>query len=341
MSFAWPFALILPILAVPILVAGYRDLLRRRADRRAELEALGLVPTGTAGTARSTGTAGGGRPRDRRRHVVPLLFLAALTLLLVGLARPQATISEPRREGTVVLAFDTSGSMAADDLRPSRMDAAKAAARSFVERQPETIRLGVVAFGESGLITQQPTTDRAQVLNAIDRLAPTGGTALGRGIQTSLSAIAGRTVRLDDPEVAGADASDVGYYGSSAVVLLSDGENTDGPDPQEAADLASTAGVKIFPIGLGSPAGTVVRLDGFQVATALDEEMLRKIATTTNGQYFNAADERQLQKVYGALDLGWTIQGRRTEVTALFAAGAALLLVIGAGLSVLWYGRVI
>jgi len=341
MSFAWPFALLLPVVAVPLLVAAYRDLLRRRADRRTQLAALGLVPTGTAATGGAPGSAaGGGRARDRRRHVVPALFLVALTLLLVGLARPQATIAEPRREGTVVLAFDTSGSMAADDLRPTRIEAAKAAARTFVERQPETIRVGVVAFGESGLITQQPTTDRAQVLNAIDRLSPTGGTALGRGIQTALSAIAGRTVRLDDPETAAAEG-DVGYYGSSAVVLLSDGENTDGPDPQEAADLASTAGVRIYPIGLGSPAGTVVQLDGFQVATALDETMLRRIATTTNGQYFNAADERELQKVYGALDLAWTIQGRRIEVTALFAAAAALLLVLGAGLSILWYGRVI
>jgi Ca-activated chloride channel family protein len=340
MSFAWPFALLLPVVAVPLLVAAYRDLLYRRAGRRAHLEALGLVQAGTA-AATGTGGGSGGRRRERRRHVVPALFLAALTLLLVSLARPQATIAEPRREGTVVLAFDTSGSMVADDLQPSRMEAAKAAARTFVERQPATIRVGVVAFGESGLITQQPTTDRAQVLHAIDRLAPTGGTALGRGIQTSLSAIAGRTVRVDDPEVAGTDGPDVGYYGSSAVVLLSDGENTDGPDPQEAADLASTAGVKIYPIGLGSPAGTVVDIDGFQVATALDEAMLRQIATTTNGEYFNAADERQLQKVYGALDLAWTVEGRRTEVTALFAAAAALLLMLGAGLSILWYGRVI
>src|SRR5262245_25846166 len=140
MSFAWPFALLLPVVAVPLLVAAYRDLLRRRADRRAQLAALGLVPTGTAASGGTPGAVGGGRARDRRRHVVPALFLAALTLLLIGLARPQATIAEPRREGTVVLAFDTSGSMAADDLRPTRMEAAKAAARTFVERQPETIR---------------------------------------------------------------------------------------------------------------------------------------------------------------------------------------------------------
>jgi Ca-activated chloride channel family protein len=330
MTFAWPLLLVVPVLAVPLLVAGYRDLLRRRADRRVQLEALGLV------------AAGSGRAPGSRRHVVPALFLAALTLLLVGLARPQTTIAEPRREGTVVLAFDTSSSMAAKDLRPSRMEAAKAAARTFVRKQPETIRVGVVAFGESGLITQQPTTDREQVVAAIDRLSPTGGTALGRGIQTSLSAIAGRTVQLDSPG-GGVEATgpDVGYYGSSAVILLSDGENTDGPDPQAAADLASTAGVKVYPIGLGSVAGTVLQIDGFQIATALDETTLRSIARTTNGEYFNAADEGQLAKVYGSIDLMWTIQGKKTEITALFAAVAALLLILGAGLSFLWYGRVI
>jgi Ca-activated chloride channel family protein len=341
MTFAWPLLLLLPLIGVPLLVAAYHDLTRRRADRRVELEALGLVAAGA--------TAGGGprasagrRSAGRRRHVVPALFLLALTLLLIALARPQTTITEPRREGTVVLAFDTSGSMAAPDLRPTRMEAAKAAARTFVERQPATIRLGVVAFGESGLITQQPTTDRVQVLAAIDRLAPTGGTALGRGIQTSLSAIAGRTVRLDAPEGGAAgDGGDVGYYGSSAVVLLSDGENTDGPNPQDAADLASTAGVKVYPIGLGSAAGTVLEVDGFQIATALDEPVLRQIAETTNGRYFNAADEKELAEVYGALDLSWTLQGRKTEVTALFAAAAALLLILGAGLSFAWYGRVI
>jgi Ca-activated chloride channel family protein len=233
--------------------------------------------------------------------------------------------------------------MAATDLKPTRMEAAKAAARTFVQQQPASIKVGVVAFGESGQNTQQPTTDKAQVVDAIDRLAPTGGTALGRGIQTSLSAIAGRTVQLDTPDEGGVEplGPELGYYGSAAVILLSDGENTDGPDPQDAADLASTAGVKVYPIGLGSAAGTVLRIDGFQVATALDEPTLRQIATTTNGRYFNAADEQSLAKVYGSIDLSWTVRGERTEVTGLLAAVAGLLLIAAAGLSLLWYGRVI
>ena len=147
MSFAWPWMLV-ALLALPALVSGYRDLLARRAGRRAELASMGLVaPAAVAG---------------RRRHVAPVLFLAALALLVVALARPQATVAEPRREGTIVLAFDTSPSMTADDFAPTRMDAAKKAARAFIQKQPAEIRIGVVAFGDTGLITQRPTTDRGE-----------------------------------------------------------------------------------------------------------------------------------------------------------------------------------
>ncbi|HET7477413.1 MAG TPA: VWA domain-containing protein [Dermatophilaceae bacterium] len=328
MTFTWPWAL-LTLLLLPLLVASYRRLRRRRAGRRAALASLGLV--GTATTV----------PR-LRRSLPAALFLGAVTLLSLGSARPEATVPEPRREGTVVLAFDVSNSMAATDLQPTRMAAAKAAGRAFVQRQPASIRLAVVAFGESGVISSRPTTDRAAVLAAVDRLAPQGGTALGRGIQTSLSAIAGRTVELDEPkESPTATADDIGYYGSAAVILLSDGENTAGPDPVAAAELASTAGVKIYPVGLGSPSGTVVDIDGFKVATALDEPLLRQIAATTDGRYFAAADERALNQVYQSIELSWTVESKRIEVTALFALTAAVLVLLAAGLSFAWSGRVI
>jgi Ca-activated chloride channel family protein len=328
MTFAWPW-LLLSLAAIPLLVARYHRLLRRRATRRAQLAALGLVATGPASPS-------------RRGQLAPALFLGALVLLFVALARPQATVAEPRREGTVVLAFDVSSSMAATDVRPSRMEAAKAAARAFVEKQPASIRLAVVAFGQSGVISRQPTNDHAAVLAAIDRLSPQGGTALGRGIQTSLSAIAGRTIQLDAPSGSvEAQGQDIGYYGSAAVILLSDGENTDGPDPIRAAELASTAGVRVYPVGLGSASGSVLQIDGFQVATALDEPLLRQIATTTDGTYFAAADAQALTRVYDSIDLAWTVEKRHTEVTALFAAGAAMLLLLGAGLSLARSGRVI
>jgi Ca-activated chloride channel family protein len=327
MSVQWPWMLV-SLLAVPVLVVAYRSQERRRAARRAQLAATGLVPVGA------------GR-RDRLRHVVPLLMLAALTLLLVSLARPSATVAEPRREGTVLLAFDVSTSMAAKDLSPTRLDAAKSAARAFVAKQPSSIRLGVVAFGDSAVVSQQPTDDRTEVLAAIDRLTPQGGTALGRGIAAGLGAIAGRNLAIDETGADGAnDDADIGYYGNAAMVLLSDGENTTEPDPLEIADLASTAGVRIYPIGVGDPRGTVLEVDGFQVSTALDEGVLRAIADATDGRYYAARDASSLSQVYDSIDLAWTARTEQREVTSWFAAAATVLLLLGAALSVLRTGRV-
>jgi Ca-activated chloride channel family protein len=328
MTFAWPWML-LSLGAVPLLVLGYRRLLRRRAARRSELAALGLVAPGAASSG-------------RRRHVPAALFLTAMTLLFVALARPEANLAQAHREGTVILAFDVSGSMAATDLAPSRIAAAKSAARAFVNRQPSSVRVGVVAFSASGLVTQQPTADRSRVLAAIDRLTPQGGTALARGLQTSLSAIAGKTVELNAPGGSvEPQGQDLGFHGSAAVILLSDGENTAGPDPIDVAEIASTAGVRIYPIGLGNPAGTVLEIDGFQVATALDEPLLRQIASTTDGRYFAAADKKSLTKVYSSINLARVVKSQHVEVTALLAAAAALLLLAGAGLSLAWFGRAV
>jgi Ca-activated chloride channel family protein len=344
MTFTWPWML-LGLILIPVLVVGYRRLLLRRSARRDQLAALGLVTAGvvtsSAGVSPRAPATAARPPGGRRRHVAPALFLCALTLLLLALARPQARVTQPRREGTVVLAFDTSNSMAATDVTPTRMEAAKKAARAFVEKQPSSIRIGVVAFGGTGIITQRPTTNRADILAAIDRLAPQGGTSLARGIQTSLSAIAGRTVQLDDDTATSeGGGNDRGYYGSASVILLSDGENTDGPDPQTAADLASTAGVRIYPVGLGNPQGSVLSIDGFQIATSLNQPALQQIATTTNGTYFAAPDAQSLERVYGSIHLSWTAETKKTEITALFAAAAAVLLLSGALLSIGWFGRV-
>lgn len=328
MTLLWPWML-LGLVVVPVVVARYRRLLATRAARRAELGALGLVaPVPVPG---------------RRRHVPPVLFLVALVLMLAALARPEATVPDPRREGTIVLAFDVSGSMAATDLTPSRMEAAKSAARAFVARQPATVRLGVVAFSGSGVVSQEATTDRPSVLAAIDRLRPQGGTALARGLQTALGAITDKPVLLDAAGGGGIDPQgpDLGYFGSAAIVLLSDGENTTDPDPLDVADIASGAGVRVYPIGIGKPEGTVVAIDGFQVATRLDEPELRTIAERTDGRYFAASDGQALQAVYDSIDLTWTARPERIELTALVAAVAALVLLAGAGLSFAWFGRVI
>jgi len=327
MTFTWPWMLV-TLAAVPALVVGYRRMLRGQAQRRADLAALGLVtPTPT-------------RP-DTARHVVPVLVGAALTLTLLALARPVASVAEPRREGTVILAFDVSTSMAAKDEEPTRLDYAKAAARSFVDKQPSSIRMGVVAFDGSALVLQQPTRDKNEALSAINRLAPQGDTDIGRGILASLGAIAGKVITAAGGTEGGNPETPIGYYGGTAIVLLTDGENTDGPDPLELADLASAAGVRIYPVGLGSTSGSVLQVDGFSIATALDEDTLKQIARTTGGTYYPAADPATLAQVYDSLELTWTSRTVPREVTSLVAALATLLLLAGAGLSVVRSGRVI
>lgn len=327
LTFIWPWAL-LALVVVPLAVLWYRKLQRDRAARRAQLAALGLVAPQVSG---------------RRRHLPPVLLLVALAVLMTGMARPEATVPQPRREGTVILAFDVSASMAAKDIAPDRMDAAKAAARTFVQKQPATVRVGVVAFSGSGLVTQEPTTDKAAVVAAIDRLTPQGGTALASGLQAALTAIVGRPVLVDTgpPNPLEQRGPDLGYHGSAAVVLLSDGENTAGIDPLDVADIASGAGVKVYPIGLGKPEGTVLSLDGFQVATRLDEPLLQEIASRTDGKYFAAADTQSLASVYDSIQLAWTVADEHIELTGLFAAVGGLLLLAGAALAFLWFGRAV
>lgn len=320
MSLQWPWML-LCLLGVPLLIHAYRQMLARRAARLDRLAQMGLVAT-----PRSAG--------GRRALLVPVLFLLGYVVLAFALARPQLVVGQPVRDGTVVLAFDVSASMKATDLEPSRIEAAKAAARTFVQRQPSTVRISVVTFGTSGLIICQPTDDREQVLAAIDRISVEGGTALGKGIQTSLSAIAGRAIQLDEPQTGmEPQTDDIGYFPSAAIVLLSDGENTTPPDPLAAAELASGAGVRVYPVGVGSADGAVVDIDGTRVATSLDEQTLKEIAQTTDGEYFAAADEQQLSEIYGRIDLKWRVESEEREATGVFAGiGALTLAAAGAAL---------
>lgn len=328
MSLTWPWAL-LGLLALPALVLGYRRMLRRQGARRETLAAQGIVPTRAA-------------THDRWRHVAPVLLLSSLALMVGALTRPVAAVSEPHREGTVILAFDVSTSMAATDLAPTRLDAAKAAARGFVDRQPPAVKLGVVAFGGTGIVAQRPTDDRAAVVAAIARLRPQGDTSLGDGILSALSAIAGKPIKVGaDTETGPGDETPIGHYGGTAIVLLTDGENTTGPDPGGLGDLASAAGVRIEPIGLGSAAGTVLEVDGFSIATALDETTLRRLAATTGGTYRRATDAASLAQVYDAVELTWATRTVPHEVTSLVAGAAALLLLAGAATSVLRQGRVV
>ena len=328
MTFRSPEMLAL-LLAVPAMVWAYVRSRRRRAQRAASLAEQGLVATGSS------------RMRVRR-HVPFALFATALTLLLVGMARPHTSVTTPKREGTVILALDVSNSMRADDIKPTRLEAEKAAARAFVERQPTEVRVGVVAFGDGAVVVQAPTNSHPDIIKSIDRLTSQGGTSLGQALVTSLGAIAGKPVTIDYEALASDAAQvDIGYFGSATVVLFSDGEETSRPDPVAVAEVASVAGVRVHTIGVGTPAGAVVQVDGFNVATALDSELLAEVASVTDGSYHEADDAKGLADISETIDLRFKLVSELTEVTGLFAVGGSVLLVIGALLSVLWFGRVV
>ena len=329
MTFQSPLMLGLLVL-VPALVVGYVQARRRRARRAAELAAQGLVPITASSRMRV------------RRHVPFALFAAALTVLVVGMARPMTSVKTPQREGTAILAMDVSNSMRADDVRPSRFEAAKAAARAFVKRQPPAVRIGVVAFGDGAVIVQQPTTVHDDVIKTIDRLTTEGGTSLGQALIASLSAIAGKPVVIDAEALASdAGSVDVGYFGGSTVVMFSDGEETGRPDALSVAEVASVAGVRVHTLGVGTPAGAVVNIDGFSVATALDRDLLEGVAALTDGTYHEAEDAAGLAAISETIDLRFKLISKRTEVTGLFSAIGILLLLAGSLLSVLWFGRVV
>jgi Ca-activated chloride channel family protein len=334
-SFIWP-PLLLFLLLIPLGVWAYVSRERRRAARAA---AFGW------GSATATLSLGG-RKRWTRR--VPAAFtIVGVTILVLSLARPQSVIGVPRLEGTVLLAFDVSGSMAATDLAPTRMEAAKTAALKFVSDQPSTVRIGVVVFSDSGISTQAPTADRQAILTAIQRLGPERGTSLGQGIIASLKAIE----QDNDPSTtdyytnASAPPTPIptpvpaGVYEPAIVVLLSDGENTAPPDPLEAAQEAKTRGVRIHTIGIGSPAGTTLQVEGFQVHTQLDEATLRDIAAMTDGTYHAAADEDDLTAIYEDIGSQLVVREEPFELTSILAALGFTVLLIGGVGSLRWFRR--
>lgn len=330
--------MLLSLLILPLLIWLYMRLSHQRANERGELGALGLVQD-QAGRDLGSGWWSW-------RHRPQLIFLAGLALLLIALARPEMTVRLPRIEGTVILAFDVSNSMMADDLEPNRIEAAKVAAREFVENQPSTIRIGVVAFGNGGFVVQPPTDLRADVLEAVDRLTVEGSTSLGQGIFVSLNAIAGEPLEIDegafdlDSETIDFSQLEIADYSSAVILLLTDGENMGTPEPLDIAQLAAEAGVRIYPVGIGSEEGTIIEVDGFNLVTRLNEEALEEIANLTNGIYYRAEDEESLQDVYQNVDLQLTIDPEMMEVTSLFAGMSLVLVLAGSALSMMWFGRV-
>ena len=335
MTFIWSSLLYL-LLLVPVLLWLYFRSQRQRRDLAARYGSFGVANVVSKNSV------------GMRRHIPAFIFIIAITILLVSVARPQAKVSLPKLDGTVILTFDVSGSMAADDVKPTRMEVAKAAATEFVNKQPSNVLIGVVAFSDGGISVQPPSNDRAQTLETIYRLVPERGTSLGNGILVSLNTIAVsagdkpflNATSPSTPSTATPATKPKGWYPSSAIVVISDGENNQTPDPTAAADLAVDLGVRIYTIGVGTTTGTNLKVEGFTVFSQLDEALLQNISTTTGGIYYNAANKEDLSRIYGDLKPKLSVKTEDIEVTSLFAGAGILFFLVAGALSLLWFGRV-
>ena len=329
MSFLWP-SMLYVLAVIPLLIALYLNLQDRRRRIIENYGKLGLVQSHS------------GRGLGARRHIPATLFLISLTVMALALARPQTVLSLPRVEGTVLLVFDVSGSMAAEDLQPTRLDAAKAAARDFVLRQPPGVKIGVVAFSEGGLPVLAPTNEQGTILAAINRLTPQRGTSLANGMLMALNTIAQIEVPLSSVPDSATPLADV-FNGKdlsyAVIVLLTDGENNMSPDPFEVAQAAADLGVRIHTIGIGSPTGVDLQVEGFTVHTQLDEATLKEISRLTGGNYFNAQNEEDLRGIYENIKPHMVIAKEEMEVTSIFAGIGILILLLGGAFSLLWFNR--
>jgi Ca-activated chloride channel family protein len=334
MTFLWPEFLWL-FLVVPACVAAYLFLLHRQKRGAVRYASLAIFRQSI------------GKAVWWRRHLPPAVLLVGLIAMIAAIARPAAVITLPSSHETVILALDVSGSMRASDVEPSRIEAAQAAARTFVNEQPRSTRIGVVAFAGSAALVQQPTANRRDVLAAIEQLQLQHATAIGSGILVSLKAIFPQeTFEVAPPRQRNTSNQDFkpvppGSYPSAAIILLTDGQTTSGPDPVDAARLAAARGVRVFTVGVGTDNGQILTGEGWSMRVRLDEEPLKAIADLTRAEYFYAGTALDLKKVYQSLRSKIVMEKKETEITALFSAIAAATVLLSATLSLLWFNRVL
>lgn len=345
MFFLWPQYLWL-MLAVPLLPALYIWLLRRRGKPAVRYSNVAVVRAAVAG-------------RHWRRHVPPALFLLALTGLLFAASRPVAQVTLPWSRSTIMLAMDISLSMRVNDVQPNRLVAAQEAAKLFLREAPKNIEVGLVTFAGSTQVAQRPTLDRAALVTAIDGFQMQRGTAVGNAIVMSLAELfpdhgldvgdmtfgSRRQSRsLDDkvkPTPKQITPVAPGSYTSAAIILLTDGRRTTGIDTLEAAKMAADRGVRVDVVGLGKVDGLASSPDSYMaIYLQLDEPTLKEVARMTGGEYHHADTAEKLSAVYETLGSRTQVQTRETELSALLALAAALLMMMAGGLSMVWLRRI-
>lgn len=341
MKFLSPMLLLL-LLVAPALIALYLYLLGRKKRMALRYADIGMVKEAL------------GPHAALRRHLPAALLYGAIILMLIGIAKPTAMITLPSQRAMVILAMDVSGSMRAEDVEPNRLIAAQLAAKQFIAEQPSTTQIGVVAFAGAAALVQSPTLNREETIQAIDRFRTYRGTAIGSGILVSLQTIfpdAAFDPRFSESEFRRGRESQgasldytpqtnvkpvpPGSYQNAVIILLTDGRATAGPDPIESARLAAERGVRVFTVGLGSATGG--GRGGFQ----FDEETLKTIADVTMGKYFSATSSATLNEVYKSLNTQLVMERQETEITAIFAALAALLTIAAGAMSLMWHSRIL
>ena len=336
MSFSWPWAL-LALLVIPLVFAVWWLMRRRRRRAAVRVTSIALVRTALPG-----------RSRWRRRIPAALLVLG-LGVLAVGAARPQATVPVASSSATIMLALDVSGSMCSTDVKPNRITAAEQAASAFIRSQAGGPRIGLVAFANTAVVLVPPTTDMQQLLSGLDGLTTSFGTAIGEGILASLNSIAQVDPSVTPTGTTVSRARGAGYA-DDVIVVLTDGSNNEGVDPQIAAKQAAGRGVRVFTIGYGTdnPAPLACgsgQFGGFSggfagggggSALVADYGALKRISRTTGGTFYRAQDAGQLSVALTKLPAAFTIVRKHLDLANWFAAAGGLLIATAVALSLWW-----
>jgi Ca-activated chloride channel homolog len=288
-----------------------------------------------------------------------VLFLLAMAAMLVAASRPVAVVTLPSNQQTIILAMDVSGSMRATDVQPNRLVAAQNAAKAFIADLPRHVKVGIVAFAGSAQVAQLPTVNREDLVTAIDRFQLQRATATGNAIVISLAtlfpddgidlqAMQGGSQRnrafaidAEKKEKKVREPVPPGSFTSAAIIMLTDGQRTTGVDPIEASKLAAERGVRVYTVGIGTVDGETIGFEGWSMRVRLDEEALKAVAQKTAAEYFYAGTAQDLKRVYEALSSKLTVEKKETEVSALLAMIAAGLMFVSAGLSLLWFNRIL